>query len=89
MLLGAAISIFGGERQEVAGFCIRIGLILGAVWLALPDLARPGAKWLFAAIGIFAFVLAKFPRLTIYAGLILLAVALLRPRIASYANRRS
>jgi len=89
VVVGGFLALAGAERQDMAGLCVRVGLILGAVWLALPDLQRPGAKWLFAAIGIFAFIVAKFPKLTIYAGIVLLALAILRPRIASYANRRS
>jgi hypothetical protein len=94
VVVGGMLAITGAERQDMAGMCVRIGLILGAAWLALPDLQRPdlqrpGAKWLFAAIGIFAFIVAKFPKLTIYAGIFLLALAILRPRIAAYANRRS
>lgn len=89
VVVGAALALTGAERQDMAGMCVRIGLILGAAWLALPDLQRPGAKWLFAAIGVFAFVVAKFPKLTIYAGIALVAIAVLRPRIAAYANRRS
>ena len=88
-VVGVALAFSGAERQDMAGMCVRIGLILGAVWLALPDLAGPRAKWLFAVVGVFAFVVAKFPKLTIYAGIFLLALAILRPRIAAYANRRT
>jgi hypothetical protein len=89
VVVGAALALTGAERQDMAGMCVRIGLILGAAWLALPDLQRPGAKWLFAAVGVFAFVVAKFPKLTIYAGIFIVALAILRPRIAAFANRRT
>ena len=88
LIAGVAFSVGGEERQDVAGLCVRIGLILGALWLALPELTRPGARWLFVAIIVFAFVLAKFPKMTIYAAILLVALAVLRPRIAAYADRR-
>ena len=88
VVVGVALSVSGAERKDMAGFCLRIGLILGAAWLALPDLQRPGAKWLFAVIAIFAFLLARFPKLTIYAGIFLIALAVLRPRIAAFAARK-
>jgi len=88
VIAGLIFSLEGGPRQDLAGFCLRIGLILGAIWLALPDLSRPGAGWMLAALGIFAFVVARWPKLTIYAGVFLLALALLRPRIAAYTDRK-
>ncbi|WP_286177687.1 hypothetical protein [Stieleria mannarensis] len=52
----------------VAAACGRIGLVLGALWLAWPSLKRP-AKWLPASapvIGVIALVvLAAQPRLII------------------------
>lgn len=57
-----------GASKFVAAACGRIGLVLGALWLAWPQLKKP-AKWLPASapvIGIVALiVIAAQPRLLI------------------------
>lgn len=59
-----------GSAKFVAAATGRIGLVMGALWLAWPSLRRP-ASWLppgFAVIGVVALaVLAAQPRLIIVA----------------------
>lgn len=58
----------GSSGEFMAAACGRIGLVLGALWLAWPSLKRP-AKWLPASapvIGVIALVvLAAQPKLII------------------------
>ena len=58
----------GSTGKFVAAACGRIGLVMGALWLAWPSLKRP-AKWLPASvpvIGVIALVaIAAQPRLII------------------------
>lgn len=59
-----------GSAKFVAAATGRVGLVMGALWLAWPSLRRP-ASWLppgFAVIGVVALgVLAAQPRLIIVA----------------------
>lgn len=71
MLSAALAAWFYGKSSNadfVAAACGRIGLVMGALWLAWPTLKRP-AKWLPASapvIGVIALVvLAAQPRLII------------------------
>ena len=68
----------GSTGEFVAAACGRIGLVMGALWLAWPSLKRP-AKWLPASapvIGVIALVVLAaqpkliFPAILIVPGLI-------------------
>ena len=45
---------------------VRAGLMLGALWLALPNIRR-APRWLLSAVGVLAAVLIVRPRLLLYA----------------------
>ena len=45
---------------------VRAGLVLGALWLALPNIRR-APRWLLYAVGVLAVVLIVRPRLLLYA----------------------
>ena len=78
--VGVRLLMFGadtGNDQVLAAPAMRIGLLLGAVWLALPQLAEMGSRvppWLIACVAISGLIIAVRPRLAIY--LIPVAVAL-------------
>ena len=44
---------------------VRAGLVLGALWLALPNI-RQAPPWLLYAVGVLALVLILRPRLLLY-----------------------
>ena len=44
---------------------VRAGLVLGALWLALPNIRR-APRWLLYAVGVVAVVLILRPRLVLY-----------------------
>jgi hypothetical protein len=62
---------------------IRAGLVLGALWLALPNIRR-APRWLLSSAGVLAAVLIVRPRLILYALPVSVIVA-----IFSAATRRS
>ncbi len=82
LLLGAALQLTGdgSARLEWASASLRIGAVLGAVWLALPELRRPGNRWLAAAVLAAFIVLAVRPRLFWFAGILAVVAFVLRPR---------
>jgi hypothetical protein len=62
---------------------VRAGLVLGALWLALPNIRR-APRWLLSSIGVLAAVLIVRPRLILYA----LPIAIL-VSIVGAGSRRS
>lgn len=82
LLAGAALQFAGGgsTRLEWASACLRVGAVLGAVWLALPQLRRPGNRWLVGAVLAAFIVLAVRPRLFWFAALLAIVALVLRPR---------
>jgi hypothetical protein len=63
-----------------ASICIRVGLMLGAIWLAFPQmvgLARRFPPWLMATVAISGLVVAARPRLILYLGPVVAAIAFL------------
>jgi hypothetical protein len=82
LLVGAALQLVGdsSSRVEWASACLRIGAVLGAVWLALPQLRKPGSRWLIGAFLTAFIVLAVRPRLFWFAALLAIVAYVLRPR---------
>ena len=64
-----------------ASICIRVGLLLSAIWLAFPQvvgLVKRFPPWLMAAVGFTALVVAARPRLILYLGPAVVALAALQ-----------
>lgn len=70
----------GGESWMAA--CLRMGLVMSAAWLALPQL-RQAPVWLLAGAGLICLVLARWPRYFVIALVIAIAAAIFRPRMMS------
>lgn len=62
-----------------AGAFVRVGLVMAAIWLALPQL-RHAPPWLLLVIGAVLVVLARWPRYLLLAILLGVVAAFLRPR---------
>ncbi len=62
-----------------AGAFIRMGLVMAAVWLALPQLHNV-PPWLIIAAGCIFVVLARWPRYFLLAAAIGVLLLLIRPR---------
>ena len=61
------------------GATTRIGLVMGAIWLALPQLSRiPG--WILQLVAATALIVAVRPKFAIVAIPVLLAYLILRPK---------
>jgi len=84
LLLGALAShiwpLAGSFGAQLPGACLRVGAVLGAWWLAYEQLRRvPG--WLWIALFVLAVVVAARPRVAVFAIPIILALAILKPRL--------
>jgi hypothetical protein len=56
LVLGGITAVFGPGGNSASGFaggCIRVGLVLGALWLALPQILSTAARMPGWAIGLF------------------------------------
>ncbi len=76
-----------GMRQNVAASCLRIGMVLGVLWLALPEFSRPASRWVFFALLVTIIVIASRPKLAVAAAVFMVGVLLLRPRLKSLTGR--
>ena len=64
-----------GQMTTVASACMRIGAVLGAIWLAFPqvkDLAERFPPWLMAVIGGAICLIAIAPKTLIFVGPLIL-----------------
>ena len=64
-----------------ASICIRVGMMLGAIWLAFPQvvgLAKRFPPWLMATVAISGLVVAARPRMILYLGPVVAAIAFLQ-----------
>jgi hypothetical protein len=69
----------GADAERFAGICGRVGLLLGAIWLAYPQVVRLPA-WLLATVPVLVVLAAVRPRWFLYVLPIVLLLAILRPR---------
>lgn len=69
--------------EQLQAACLRIGAILGVIWLAHPELSRL-SPWMLGAVLVSLLVVMRWPKLLIPALIALVAVAILKPR-----NKRS
>lgn len=87
---GTLLWAFGSEAENSTAWvaaCWRIGLALGALWLALPQLHRvPG--WLIAAILFVALVVARQPRVMLLAVAVAIAFSVLKPIVVRAMSER-
>jgi hypothetical protein len=75
-------------RQNLGAGCLRVGAVLAVLWLALPDVVRPGSRWVVLGLVIAVFFLTRYPKLIVLVLAFLAALALLRPRLRTYLARR-
>ena len=71
----------GGEISFFWNSCWRMGLVLGAMWLALPqllNLTRNVSPWLLALLSLIGAFLVIRPRSIVFLGPVLLILALLQ-----------
>ncbi|HQU45854.1 MAG TPA: hypothetical protein PK867_23770 [Pirellulales bacterium] len=83
LLAGAAACwLFGYGSAAIEGAFWRVGLVMGLLWLALPDLLRVRHKfWLFVFLAVMSMAVVR-PKLLPLALLFCVIYAVLRPRSA-------
>ena len=77
----AAKGASDSQWSMFASICIRVGLMLNVIWLAFPQvvgLAKRFPPWLMATIGVTGLVIAARPRMIIYLGPVVAAIAVLQ-----------
>lgn len=67
------------ERGGWLAICLRLGVVMAALWLALPELSRI-SRWSLGAVLLGAVLIATQPRLFLLALGAALVLAFLRPR---------
>lgn len=65
--------------QWFYGVLLRVGLVLGALWLAYPELSRV-PPWLFGVLAVAIGIVMVRPRLIIIVAPAVVAIWILRPR---------
>lgn len=68
------------EASMITSICLRVGLVLGAAWLALPQLTRLSGKaspWIIVPVAAAAVAITVRPRTIVVFGPILLLLGLL------------
>jgi hypothetical protein len=73
-----------GHQPMLSGACLRVGLVLGALWLAHPQLSRL-PSWMFGVGAALAVVVALRPKLILLAVPLVVVLWLVKPR----ASRRN
>ena len=68
------------EHQVWIAACTRVGLMMAALWLAIPDMERL-SPWIFGVALALVVVVAVRPRLLPFAIVAVVVLAFLRPRI--------
>ena len=64
-----------GGDSYLGAISLRAGLVLGAIWVSLPNIRR-APRWLLSAVAVLAMVLIVRPRLLLYALPVAAVVAL-------------
>lgn len=87
LLLTAGVLYLRGETttesaEQLLAAAFRMGVLLSLLWVAYPELSRL-RPWVALSIVAASFVVLRWPRLLIPVALVLIAMAILRPR-----NRR-
>ena len=82
--LGAYFLIWppsAGQGQLLSGACIRLGMVLFAIWLAYPQVQKI-PRWMYGLVLLAAAVVLVFPKAIIYIIPAMPAIWFLRPRNA-------
>jgi hypothetical protein len=62
LALAGVFTLWGIGSHEMAAACARVGLVMGALWLALPKEGRRVNWWLVGLGLVVALVFARVPR---------------------------
>jgi hypothetical protein len=93
VIVGMITALRGPADGSAAGFaggCVRVGLVLGALWLALPQILSffsRAPRWLLAASGIGVVVCAVKPMLLLVVVPLLGLLWFFGPRLSTKADK--
>lgn len=76
----------GSFQTQMEAACWRVGMLAGALWLAYPMVHRMPA-WIWFAIPALVLVLARWPRYFPLAAVVMVALAILKPRAGKRQDR--
>lgn len=76
LALAAGLSFSESTNSGLPSAMLRVGLVLGAVWLAFPQLARPVNWWIVLPLMLAAYAFFKLPP-TVKVGMLLASPVLL------------
>lgn len=82
----------GDSNKNMLSAFLRIGCIMAALWLALPQVTKPRSWWIMGAVFLTVLIVARWPRLFWIPLVALIGLAILRPRFGARrpsAPRRS
>jgi hypothetical protein len=92
LIAGGVIAIQQPEGGAVfAGACVRVGMVLGALWLALPQVTRfwkQTPKWLLIAAGVALVVVVIHPMYALAAVPLLALLWFFGPKLAAIWKRK-
>lgn len=78
--IGFLVAGDGHQSEFISNACLRMGILLGVLWLALPDASRPRNVWLLLALGVTAVLMAFHRRLIPVGICVVLLLAVLTPK---------
>ena len=85
LAIGVSLLVLKGTSDDqwsmFSSICIRVGLMLAAIWLAFPQvigLAKRFPPWLLATIGFAGLVVAVRPRMIVYLAPVAAAITVLQ-----------
>lgn len=86
LLLGAVVlSIWrpqGAGNNFTLGALVRVGAVMAVLWLAYPDVKRL-PPWIWATFPVLLMILAVRPRWLVVAVPLVIALAILKPRLSA------
>lgn len=77
----ARYGIDNSQASMLSSMCLRIGLVLGAIWLAFPQISRltvTTSTWFLLLLGAIGMMIAARPKLIVVLGPIMLLLILLQ-----------
>ncbi len=88
LLIAGPLWLWREPNNFLAASCLRIGAVLGALWLALPQL-KTMPIWLYATVVGSFILIARWPKLAWVIVPAVIAMWILKPRAGGQAKMKS
>jgi hypothetical protein len=89
LALAAGLSLYDSTNSGLASALLRVGLVMGALWLAFPQLARPVNWWIVVPVLVGGYAFFRLPPI-LKVGLVVVSPILLAicwPQIRNLRSR--